>query len=208
MFRSRSHVGPLESSTWLSIRLRTWDFSVWFLFNKNWSIILKFCSEYTTTDCGHGWDALQVPTNTEQWSSLPTCCAIKAPSMPLSRCGNEKFQIFFVFLMHVCSTNTSKTCHTYPIPFHPCHLVLQRCVFTSEQLGLTLRLLPPSALTGELSLQGAERLSQWRLLLLTPGNVRHLGTVWGSVWVVLIAAQTDGHNHVYTDWNYITLLME
>ncbi|KAA8581376.1 hypothetical protein FQN60_002957 [Etheostoma spectabile] len=48
---------------------------------------------------------------------------------------------------------------TYLAALHPRQLLLQRCIFTGEQLGRSLQLLPPSALTGELSLEAAERLS-------------------------------------------------
>lgn len=78
---------------------------------------------------------------------------------------------------------------TYPTCVHPCQLLLQSFIFSGEQLGLSLRLFPPSALSGELSLEAAERLSERRLLLLVPREVGGFAAVRGSIGLIVVPAQ-------------------
>ena len=99
--------------------------------------------------------------------TLPRC----SPLLVLSRI-NDRWQIL-----------------TYPTRVHPCQLLLQSFILSGEQLGRPLRLLPPSALSGELSLEAAERLPERRLLLLVPREVGGFAAVRGSIGLIVVPAQ-------------------
>lgn len=122
--------------------------------------ILSLCKKNN----GGGGDILELATRRRQTQIFKT---------------SRKAKITYEFLFQ-----GSDALQTYPTPLHPCHLLLQRCIFAGEQLGLAFQLLPPGTLTGELRLEGVERLPQRRLLFLLPPDVGGLGAVRGFICVV------------------------